>query len=425
MMYQTSSNFTMFCCRHRVVAWMVLTVLCISFLPVISVAQQPVATIKMLSGYVLVSGQVSAIDTILQVGDIIETRTGASMVLEFSDESEIHIGENTQIYLTTLSQTATGGRVSRLSLSWGRVRAILSPQHQLEGSAFTIETPNALIDVKFSEPDIEVSYSVEKAETIGMAHTVELLAKNLMTHEEVLVAVGSTVIITSEATKVLAGIIGTGTSIESEQKDESPQAETPIVGSSGMGTGTKIALGAGAAALGGGIALAISSSDSGGNTEPSETSPSGNGGDGENPFTGTFKVEYMGQDNFGTDTFRKDIFTLTQNGASITGTLETTSTHSTCCTASFTVPLTGNTSSGTSAVLSWPAAEGICEGNSCTFRYFTNGFTVAATLVNNGSILRLHETDYPRLTSKIIPEPNNPGESSSILYFGDRDFIRQ
>ncbi|GAK61739.1 hypothetical protein U27_02568 [Candidatus Vecturithrix granuli] len=37
----------------------------------------------------------------------------------------------------------------------------------------------------------------------GIAHTFKLMAKNLATNEEVLVPVGATVIITSEATKVI------------------------------------------------------------------------------------------------------------------------------------------------------------------------------------------------------------------------------
>jgi len=253
-MYKTSSNFSVSCFRNRVVAWLLLTIFLYSFVPSVSFAQQPTATISALSGEVLVSGQTVIVGTILSAGDTIRTQAGASVVLELSDGSEIHLGEKTQINIADLTQTATGVRVSYIKLLAGRLRALLSPGHQQEGSSFTIETPNAQVGVKFSQPDVEVSYDPEKQETVGIAHTIELIATNLLTDETKLVPVGSSVIIIGMMMKVIAGTtaaaIAAGT--------ETVAAET----ATGIGTGTKVAIGAGAVAAAGGVAaVAVSSGD--------------------------------------------------------------------------------------------------------------------------------------------------------------------
>jgi len=240
--------------------------------PSASFAQQPTATIKTLSGNVLVSGQAATIGTTLRAGDTIQTQAGASAVLELSDGSEIQLGENTQINIDNLTQTATGARVSYIKLLAGRLRAFLSSEHQQEGSSFTIETPNAQLGVKFSEPDIEVSYNPESVETVGIAHTVELMAKNLLTDEEVLVPVGSTVIIVGTTVKIVAGILAIARATEAGTAGVgATSAGTSSTGSSGMGTGTKVALGLGAAAAAGGaVALATSAGD-GGESETAES----------------------------------------------------------------------------------------------------------------------------------------------------------
>lgn len=275
-MYKMSSNFHVSSFRSRVSVWALLAALSWSFLPSLGAAQQPTATISSLSGTVLVNAQEQGIGTVLNSGDVIETQAGASVVLELSDGSQLELGENTKLDIAVLAQTATSARVSRVKLLWGRIRAFLSPQHQIEGSAFNIETPNALIGVKFSEPDIEVSYNLEKAETVGIAHTVELMAKNLLTNEDVLVPVGSSVIIVGTTVKIVAGILavagatetgttGAGATEAASTGTGATSTGTSSTGSSGMGTGTKVALGVGAAAAVGGVAaLAAGSGDGGG-----------------------------------------------------------------------------------------------------------------------------------------------------------------
>jgi hypothetical protein len=260
-MCKTTVHFSVSCFRYRGVAWLLLMIFVTSFVPSVSLAQQPTATIRTLSGIVVVSGQAAKVGTVLNAGDTIETQAGASVVLILSDGSELQLGENTQVNLADLTQTATGARVSRVKMLWGLIRAKLSPGHQQAGSSFDIETPNALVGVKFSQPDVEVSYDPAKQETVGIAHTVELLAKNLKTGETKLVPVGSTVIITAAAMTIIIGTtaaaIAAGTG-------------TTAAATTGIGTGTMITIGAGALAAAGGVA-AIAANVKKGDRETAES----------------------------------------------------------------------------------------------------------------------------------------------------------
>ena len=163
-MYHTSCHVHISLFRRHVLVWILLIMfLCFSF-PSVSMAQQPTATISTLSGTVLVNGQEGGKGAVLTAGDVIETQAGATVVLELSDGSLLELGEHTKVDLADLAQTATGARVSLIKLLWGRLRAKLSPGHQQAGSSFEIETPNALVGVTFSEPDVEVSYNPDTVE---------------------------------------------------------------------------------------------------------------------------------------------------------------------------------------------------------------------------------------------------------------------
>ena len=100
-----------------------------------SLAAQPTATIISLTGTVQAIFQsgdvvVATVDLSLQAGDVLETQSGAEVVLEFSDGSQIQISENTRLNLADLLEDAdTGARTSILKLAWGKFRAILSPGH--------------------------------------------------------------------------------------------------------------------------------------------------------------------------------------------------------------------------------------------------------------------------------------------------------
>lgn len=303
-MEKTVVNLRISMFRHRVCVWIVLFFLLWSFLPAVSMAQQPTATMSAVSGTVLVNGQKPGTGTVLRAGDVIETQAGASVVLELSDGTLLELGENTKIDLADLAQTATGARVSLVKLMWGWVRAKLSSNHQHVGSSFDIETPNALVGVKFSEPDIEVSYNPESVETVGIAHTVELLAKNLLTDEEVLVPVGSTVIIVGLTIKIVAGILTLTAASEAAGATAVAETETAAVGtaSTGMTTGTKVALGVAAVAAAGGVAVAVVPALAEEEADESDVS-----------FTGRFSSTPEGP-----PWSDYEVYELVQNGSSVT-----------------------------------------------------------------------------------------------------------
>jgi len=268
-MCKTSSHFSMSVFRHRVVVWILLAVLSFSFVPSVSFAQQPAATIKAWTGSVLVSGQAVTVGMVLHAGDTLQTGSEALVIIELSDGSIVHFGANTQVSIADLAQTATGGRVSLIKLLAGRVRALLSPDHQKPGSAFTIETPNAQVGVKFSQPDVEVSYDPAKQETVGIAHTVELIAINLLTNEKITVPVGTTVIIVGILMKIAAGTaasaiaahVGTTAATTAAETGTTAAGTTATGTTTGSGAGTVVALSAGALAVAGGVTAIVANSE--------------------------------------------------------------------------------------------------------------------------------------------------------------------
>jgi hypothetical protein len=170
--------------------------LCLSFFGIASSAEQPTATISSLNGSVQVTLQgkeavAAAVGMALRSGDTIQTLSGAGVVLALSEGSELQLGENTNLDIATLAQEpATGARTSRIKLLWGRIRAVLSPGHQHEGSSFSVETPNALAGVKFSHPIIEVGYDPITDTTTIDAQTVDVIVTNLKTQRFELIRKG-------------------------------------------------------------------------------------------------------------------------------------------------------------------------------------------------------------------------------------------
>jgi len=198
-----SSHGNILLSRILGVSGILLSVL-LCFSPIVS-AQQPTATISALKGNVLVSIQgkesvTATVDTVLQAGDVIETKADAEVLLTLSDGSTLDLGENTKLDMSVLAQEPQSkARVSRLKLLWGKIRATLSPGHQKEGSSFDVETPNALVGVKFSKPDVEVIYDPETETTYIMLYTVEGIVTNLLTRETKRVPRGGRAIVRAES----------------------------------------------------------------------------------------------------------------------------------------------------------------------------------------------------------------------------------
>ena len=378
-MWKISSYFRVSSCRSRLLTGILLAALFVSFVPGTSLAQQPTAAIREVTGTVLVNGQTPKTGAVLHAGDILETRAGAQVVLMLSEGSELRLGQNTRIDLAVLAQRPqTGARTSYLKLAYGWIRGILAPGHQTAGSSFEIETPNAIVGVKFSQPDMEVSYDPAKQETIGIAHTVELIALNLLTNEKIVVPVGSSVIIVGLLMKVIVGTsaaaiaAATGTAAASAAAVAGTAA---AVGS--VSAATIVAVGVGTAAVVGGVVAAEASSDG------------GDGTDGDNPFTGIFVGEAFNSDDNATwiNTFTLN---LRQNGTSVTGTSRlvvrvlTGERFPDDCT----IPLSG-TVTGTSVVLSCLSTpvSGTCRGEGgCG--------TMNCTLTDNGQFLRCPDIGF-------------------------------
>jgi len=185
----------------------------------------------------------------------------------------------------------------------------------------------------------------------------------------------------------------------------------------GMSMGTKVALGVGAAALlGGGIALAAG----------------GGGDDNDNgPFAGTWKREYVGQFDDGTPAYYTITFNLEQkkNETSITGNRVVTLTATRCCTASFTVSVTGTVYDETSAILSWGPGRGRCEDFfGCWIEVWHDGGSYGYILVDNGRILRSFPSgsaEYIRMFVAGRPEIDTEGNDGEILRIEEGDYIRQ
>jgi len=353
----------------------------------------PTATISAVSGTVLVNGQEQEEGTILIAGDVIETQAEASMVLEFSDGSQLELGENTKLDIAELSQTATGVRVSRVKMAWGWLRAKLSPGHQQAGSSFDIETPNALVGMKFSQPDVEVSYDPAKEETIAIAHTVNLVVKNLLTGETVLVPVGATAIITALGIEVLSRIADAET-IAAESAGAEPTETEPTEiepteieptgaettagkAATGISRGKMIAIGAGALVVVGGVAALA-----GGGSSPTEPQSlnlsgtwSGNASDSSGPGRMTWRLTQTGNTIRGTVT-GTDIRGGVPGNGTISGTLSGATLTFTINISDFPAPYTNCLViiNGTGTVKNNATIEGAYSGTNSCFGPFTNGW---------------------------------------------------
>ena len=132
-----------------------------------------------------------SIDTILRSGDSIRTHAGATVILELSDGSELILGENTNLNIAELTQDPqTGGRRSTLKLFWGKMRSLISKGHQGEGASYHVQTPNALVGVKFSKPDSEVLYDPNMSTTTVIPHRFDTIVTNLVTNDTVRIPEG-------------------------------------------------------------------------------------------------------------------------------------------------------------------------------------------------------------------------------------------
>ena len=288
------SDFQLLSLRRPLLVWLLLLNFCCFLIPSFAFAQSVSATIRSLTGNVIVSGQKARVGVVLRSGDSIQTWRNSSALLRLSDGSEIQLGENTRINIDDLSQTSSGGRKSALTALVGWMRATLSPGHQHADSSFTVNTPNAQIGARFSQPKFSVYVSPDQKETWAMAHTVELGVTNRLSGETVIVPVGSSVIIKGMLIQVFPRILEP---YQGPGNEAGPGNEPPSGGGGGTGpglsTGTKVLIGAGALAIAGGVtALIISNND----TSSDNNSNDNNNGDNLEPVGQCEDVQLSGSD---------------------------------------------------------------------------------------------------------------------------------
>ena len=168
-----------------------------------AVAQEPsTVTVKSFSGAVKISVQGRAFKAIarndvLRAGDRITTPPGGEVVLTLSNGGELSLGESTTANIAALTQR-NGTQQSTIKVVNGQLRALLAPGDQKSGSAFTIETPNATAGVKFSHPDVAVTYDPETRTTVFWAYTVSMTVRNRNTNEIATMPPGHQAIIQDE-----------------------------------------------------------------------------------------------------------------------------------------------------------------------------------------------------------------------------------
>ncbi len=227
-MYKSLKNIV------RYSALIIVTILILFWGGVTELAAQeePTAIITALKGTVLVSIQgreaISAqTGMILRAGDRIETQIGAEAVLTLSDDSELQLGENAKMDIEILAQNvSTKARKSRLKLWWGKVRSVLSSDHQAEGSSFSVETPNALAGVKFSQPVVDVTYNPETDQTTIDAFTVDVVVTNLRTLRKELIPKGRQAVVLRN--KISIGSISRRSSSPSQKPSgQKPEQDQP------------------------------------------------------------------------------------------------------------------------------------------------------------------------------------------------------
>ena len=413
-------------------------ILVIPFLVSLSgAAQQPQAAIQTFSGDVMVSklgrpDSPAVRNTVLSQGDAIQVHAGAAAVIELSDGSTIELGEQTMAYFAVLEQSRKA-RATHLYLLWGRIRTVLTPAHQKKGSSFQVETLNALVNLTFSAPDVEIIYRPETDATIAVAHTVDVSLTNLATGQTKMITRGHAGIAQGQSVEeqdnMMQSLQNTPgflpqfyerqpirellqTFHETRRERELlrhfrpgvipmppqvvmprpepitplPEVTQPVLLSKGKTSSpgldkTKIAIGIGglAAVVGTGVLIANLNDDNDDDNNDSDAVS----------FTGVFEKEMF--ESGRTQMMR---FELLQTDTTITGNRMHTLSIPDCGAIEYTVSATGIVA-GNTAMLSYPAYHDETNILECPddseYSISTEGGTCQAELGENGSVLRLFE----------------------------------
>ena len=108
------------------------------------------------------------------------TQPNASATLTLPDGSQIHIREMSIVELNGFVwNTQASKRGMLMSLYAGSVRVMMAAVEHEQGSFFEIKTPNALVSLHFSQPDVEVIYAPSPLENM-----TALLEKDMTLDQE-------------------------------------------------------------------------------------------------------------------------------------------------------------------------------------------------------------------------------------------------
>ena len=395
-------------------------------------AQQPTATIVYLEGQAVVFDQggapVPAVEgMVLSSGDKLETQAGADVVLQLSDGSELELGEHTSISIDTLFQNqSTGARTSRIKLWWGRIRSFLAPGHQVEGSAYQVQTPNALVGVKFSQPDTEVVYDPETNKTLAIAYQFDLVMTNLLTGETLLIHEGQTGVAQGTILESIPRIMQPSTVVprapqmpagvgpETPQVPVSPEktSQRPATSSEAQGFSgrTLAAIGLSVAAVAGGVTAFIVESEQNDGDDSVNTS-----------FFGKFERELILEP----EVTQTVVFDLTQTAETVQGRRIETVVAEGCCTATGTGSVNG-TVDGNVAFLTVIRGAGRC---SCSGKQVFPSLPDETSAAQRATQIGMDESNG-RIIGVYWDEEFSSGPATlehdgNILRYGDQEYRRQ
>ncbi len=148
--------------------------------------------------------QEALIGTKLQLGDKVETKKQSSAALTFTDTTLIELEENSQLIISELTATPSGSRKSRMMLLAGVMQADVAIGHQKPGSAFTVDTPNCMADVKFSHPHLRVSYDPLTDTTVVQAFSMRVVVTHRKRQETQTIEPGSQAIVSPDGIQIAA-----------------------------------------------------------------------------------------------------------------------------------------------------------------------------------------------------------------------------
>ncbi len=132
-----------------------------------------------MEGEAYVNGERVESSRILEVGDVVETATGAKALIDFFDNSVTRLREKTNLEITEMDVNPENQMETNILLKlnagqvWNKVTKIVT-----QDSSFEVETYNTIAAVRGSAFDIKVDAETQATEVVVAQHAVDLTAVN-------------------------------------------------------------------------------------------------------------------------------------------------------------------------------------------------------------------------------------------------------